>query len=77
MLTRVPDVNGVKDTVRWLASKANDPHDTGFVSCKYKKDLLELLWYIEDTLENCSSFGDVEREWHQERTLQLLKRKNR
>lgn len=62
--------------VRQLESRARDPSDTGFVACGYKKDLLQLLWYIEDAVGRCPDFGEIEKEWHQQRTLDLLKRKH-
>jgi hypothetical protein len=66
----------VLQVVRYLESKAQDSRDTGFVACGYKQDLLQLLWYIEDAVDRCPDFGDIEREWHHERTLALLKRQN-
>jgi len=68
------DIALVKRTVNQLVSKARDPYYTGFVSCEYKHDLLELKWYIEDALDRCPSFGDVEEEWQKQRVLQLLKK---
>jgi uncharacterized membrane protein len=74
MSSRHPDLDAVRSTVNQLVSRARDPHDTGFVSCRYKQDLLELKWYIEDALDRCPSFGAVEDEWQKQRTLQLLKK---
>jgi hypothetical protein len=68
------DINVVHDHIRYLTHKANDTYDTGFVSCRYKEDLVKLKWYIEDQIAKCPNFGQIEDEWYKERTLQLLKR---
>ena len=70
------DINVAYDTVRHFVYKSKDTHDTGFVACRYKHDLLKLKWFIEDQLETCPNFGDMEKDWDQERLLQLLKAKN-
>lgn len=74
MLTRMPDLEGTRRTIDQLVGRARDPYDTGFVGCEYKHDLLRLKWYIEDALDRCPEFGDIEQKWAQERTLQLLKK---
>lgn len=74
MLTRQPDVDSAKQAINQLVSRARDPYYSGFVGCEYKHKLLELKWYIEDAIERCPSFGDIEDEWQKERTLQLLKK---
>lgn len=66
------DTSVVYSHIDYLAHKARDPFDTGFVACRYKEDLFKLKWYIEDQLSSCPSFGEVEKEWEKERIVQLL-----
>jgi hypothetical protein len=43
----------------------------------YKQDLLKLLWHLEDAIARCPKFGDVEQQWHSNRTFQILSRMNK
>lgn len=69
-------LNSAYQIVNEMVRRSQDDRETGFVSCEYKKDLLQLLWHIEDSLERCPNFGDIEDKWQQERTLTLLKKQN-
>lgn len=40
-----------------------------------KHDLLKLLWHLEETIAACPNFGDVEQQWHRNRTFDTLSRK--
>lgn len=72
---QVPEsVDSVKHIINRLVSRARNYHDTGFVSCQYKHELLELKWYIDDALDRCPNFGEIEEEWQKQRLLQLLKK---
>jgi len=62
--------------LRMLAHAANDHHETGFVTVQYKRQLVEMKWFIEDLLEDVGYFTG-EESWEQERVVQLLKRKEK
>lgn len=70
------ELERVRITLRSLAHEAKNPYDTGFVSAVYKKQLLEMKWFIEDLLEDVGYFAG-EEQWDQERLIQLLKRKEK
>jgi hypothetical protein len=74
METHETGVEAARRTVNQLVWRARNHHDTGFVSCQYKHELLELKWYIEDALDQCPNFGGIEEEWQKQRVLQLLKK---
>jgi hypothetical protein len=40
--------NPALDEARHIFHKANDPYETGFITWEYKKQLLELQWYLEE-----------------------------
>lgn len=63
-------------TLRSLATLALDPHETGFVGATYKKQLVEMKWFIEDLLQEVGYFAG-EESWEQERTIQLLRKKEK
>jgi hypothetical protein len=68
------ELERVRITLRSLAHAANDTHETGFVTVQYKRQLVELKWFIEDLLEDVGYFAG-EESWEQERLIQLLQRK--
>ena len=70
------EIERVKITLSGLRTASCDVYETGFVTSIYKKQLLELKWYIEDLLKDTPMFGDEDK-WEAERTLQLLKKKEK
>jgi hypothetical protein len=68
------ELERVRIMLRSLAYQAQIPYETGFVSAVYKRQLVEMKWFIEDLLEDIGTFAG-EEEWEQERLIQLLKRK--
>jgi len=54
---------------------ASDPYSDGFTQCVYKRDLYVLKCFIEDQYNNCPEFPTQEKEWEQERLIEILKRK--
>ena len=70
------ELERVRIVLRSLAQEAKNPYDTGFVTAVYKKQLLEMKWFIEDLLEDVGYFAG-EEQWDQERLIQLLKRKEK
>ena len=64
----------VVNTIRKLASLASDPHSDGFTQCTYKHDLYVLKCFIDDEYKNCPEFPHQEKEWEQERLMEILKK---
>ena len=50
------------DEARHIFHKANDHYETGFITWEYKKQLLELQWYLEEVIPKCSVYAG-EEEW--------------
>lgn len=53
----ITDIKAHVDKIAWAES---DPRMDGFVTWGCKRDLYELLWYIEDKLEQCSTYSTEE-----------------
>jgi len=70
------DIEQVRLTLRQIAHMARDIHETGFVTVQYKRQLVETKWFLEDLINDIGYFSG-EEQWDQERTLQLLKRKEK
>ena len=70
------ELERIRISLRQLAHSAKDPYDSGFVTVEYKRQLVEMKWFIEDLLEDIGYFAG-EEQWNQERLVQLLKRKEK
>ena len=68
------ELERIRIKLKQLAISASDPHDTGFVSEHYKRQLVEMKWFIEDLLETTPTFS-TEKQWHQNRIVDKLKQK--
>jgi len=69
------DAVGVARYINELANHAKSGYSDGFTACGCKKELYLLKCLIEDLLDSCPSFPVDEKEWEQERLIELLKRK--
>ena len=70
------ELERIKITLSSLRTAACDVYESGYVSAIYKKQLLDMKWYIEDLLKDTPTFGD-ESAWESERTLKLLEQKEK
>ena len=70
------ELERVRIVLRQLAHSARDTYETGFVTVQYKRQLVEMKWFLDDLLDTVGYFAG-EEQWEQERTLQLLKRKEK
>ena len=61
--------------IRRMHSMASSPHTDGFTQCTCKHRLYLLKCLIEDLYKDLPEFPQQEKEWEQERLIQLLKRK--
>ena len=53
-------VQKIRQEIAKIRFAENDPRMDGFVTWGCKKDLYEMLWYIEDELDKCSTYADVD-----------------
>lgn len=68
------ELERVRITLRSLAALASSPYKTGYVNIQFKKQLVEMKWFIEDLLEDVGHFAG-EEQWDQERLVQLIKKR--
>ncbi len=54
--------NPALDEARHIYHKATDMYETGFITWEYKKQLLELKWFLDEVLPKCSTYAG-EAEW--------------
>ena len=72
-----PDVNivdAIKDELRMISLNEQDPYMDGFVTSKYKLQLLEVLWCVEDLLDKTSVYAG-EEEWYEQREKEKMLKK--
>jgi len=50
------DIYAIRSDIDKIARAESDPRMDGFVTWGCKKELYELYWYIEDKLEQCSTY---------------------
>lgn len=74
MVGQKPHVDQVILYIREWADNARSTGLDGWTAKACKKTLVDLKWLIEDELEDCPVFAG-EKEWEQERLIELLKRK--
>lgn len=60
--------------IRHLATYAASPHSDGFTQCTCKHELYLLKCLIEDLYKDLPEFPQQEKEWEQQRIMELLKR---
>lgn len=60
------DLASASKVINLLAYDASDSNSTGWVAFGAKQDLYRLKWILEDALNRCPNFGDMERSWIRE-----------
>jgi len=60
--------------IRKIYSRAIDPRTDAFSACTHKHNLYLLKCLIEDLYEQLPEFPNQEKEWAQERLLEILKK---
>jgi hypothetical protein len=65
-------VEYIKSEIGKISFAESDPRMDGFVTWGCKKDLYELLWFIEDQLDNCSKYAFIEDDHIKTREQQQL-----
>jgi hypothetical protein len=54
--------NSALDEAQRIFYQATDNYETGFITWEYKKQLLELKWFLDEALPQCSTYAG-EDEW--------------
>lgn len=67
-------VDAIKSELRMIKLNEGDRYLDGYVASKYKKELLDIYWYLEDLLEDCDTYT-TEAEWHEQREKDKMIRK--
>ena len=68
----IKEIKAQVDKIAWAES---DPRMDGYVNWGCKEDLYSLYWYIQDKLEDCSTYGTVEADLLERRRERLIIRK--
>lgn len=69
------DLEDISRQIRAIYRQAASPYNDGFTAKGCKQDLFQLKCLIEDLYADIPKFSG-EEEWHQERTVHLLKKKH-
>lgn len=64
--------DAIMDELRMIALNENDPYMDGFITSKFKKELLDIYWYLEDLLDKTDNYGSIEEEWYEDREKQKM-----
>jgi hypothetical protein len=67
----IDEVKAQVDKISWSES---DSRMDGFVTFGCKKDLLELYWYIEDKINNCSTYVGEKDLYESRREQKIIKK---
>jgi hypothetical protein len=66
-------------TIGKITFNATDPRMDGFNTWACKRELYELLFFVQEQLDKCSTYGDMEEEYlkkhDQEKMLKALGKK--
>ena len=60
--------------IRDLAAACRNPYTDGFTQCHCKHQLYVLKCFIEDVYKDLPEFPEQEKEWEQQRLMDLLKK---
>lgn len=60
--------------IRTLAASCRSPSIDGFTQCYCKQQLYVLKCFIEDVYKDLPEFPTQEKEWEQQRLMELLKK---
>ena len=60
--------------IRRITYAANDARMDGFVTWGCKQDLYEVLFYVQQELDKCSTYGDIEQDYLKKHDQELILR---
>lgn len=53
---------------------ATDPRMDGFVTWDCKRELYEILWFVQQELDKCSTYSDLEEEYLKKHDQEMMLR---
>ena len=65
----------VQNYVDHLYREINHPHNDGFMTWEMKKKLYEIIYYVEEKLDTCPTYGTTESEYLEDIHMQKAMRK--
>lgn len=71
-MTKNWSTQSIRTEISKIKYAESDRNMTGFVTWECKKELYEILWYLEDTLSQCSTYGAVEKEFLLQRDKEVV-----
>lgn len=60
--------------MRKITFAATDPRMDGFVTWGCKQELYEILWFVQQELDKCSTYGDIEQEYLKKHDQEMILR---
>ena len=69
------ELEHIRIQLRQLACEAKSPYETGFVASQYKRQLVEMKWFLDDLINDIGYFAG-EESWEQERIIKVLSKEN-
>lgn len=67
------DKSSICNQIRKITWAATDPKMDGFNTWGCKQDLYEILWFVEDQLDQCSTYADEDNFIKRREQHKLLK----
>ena len=58
--------------MRKITFAATDPRMDGFNTWGCKQELYEILWFVQQELDKCSTYGDIEQEYLKKHDQEMM-----
>jgi hypothetical protein len=71
---RKPDLTEAYSAIRNSLTEINSPYNDGFTVVGCKQELYQLKCWLEDQYNQLPKFDEDEKQWEQERIVQILKK---
>jgi hypothetical protein len=71
---RKPDLAEAYSAIRQSLVEINSPYNDGFTSSGCKQELYQLKCWLEDQYDRLPKFEEEEKQWEQDRIVQILKK---
>ena len=68
------NVNNICSEISKITFAATDPRMDGFNTWGCKRELYEILFYVQCELDKCSTYGDMEQEYLKKHDQELILR---
>jgi hypothetical protein len=65
----------IEEQLRAIQINACSPYNDGYVQSGCKKELVMLMYTINNLIKKCPNFGDLEDDWKKEILINMLKEK--